>query len=53
MQHPGVDEIHIQGDVAHELVQLIVQRAKPFDAMPSEAEGGVLEKNIGIDDKAK
>ncbi|SHO77830.1 Similar to S.cerevisiae protein TMA22 (Protein of unknown function) [Malassezia sympodialis ATCC 42132] len=53
VQHPGIDEIHIQGDVAHELVALIAQRAKPFDAMPSEADGGVLEKNIVIDDKAK
>lgn len=52
-QHPGIDEIHIQGDVVNELVTMIVKRTKPFDAMPSEADGGVLEKNIVVDEKAK
>lgn len=53
VQHPGVDEIHIQGDVADEVKALLLQRAKPFEQMPPESEGGVTEKNVVIDDKAK
>ena len=47
-----MDEIHIQGDVVDEVKNLLLQRAKPFEQMPPESEGGVGEKNIVIDDKA-
>lgn len=52
-QHPGIDEIHIQGDVVDDLKTMLLQRTKPFELMPSEADGGITEKNIVIDDKVK
>lgn len=52
MQHPGIDEIHIQGDVVDDVKKMLVQRAKPFELIPPESEGGLTEKNIVIDDKA-
>ncbi|WFD05754.1 Translation machinery-associated protein 22 [Malassezia vespertilionis] len=53
IQNPGVDEIHIQGDVLDEVKKMLLQRAKPFEKMPSVEDGGLLEKNIVIDEKAK
>lgn len=53
MQHPGIDEIHIQGDVVDEVKNLMLQRAKPFEQMPPESEGGIGEKNVVIDEKTK
>ena len=53
MQHPGIEEIHIQGDVVDDIRNLLVQRQKPFDQMPSEADVGVAQKNIVFDEKAK
>lgn len=52
VQHPGIDEIHIQGDVVDDVKKMLVQRAKPFELIPPESEGGLTEKNIVIDDKA-
>ncbi|WFC97806.1 Translation machinery-associated protein 22 [Malassezia yamatoensis] len=52
LAHPGIDEIHIQGDVVDEVKNLLLQHAKPFEKMPSESEGGISEKNVVIDDKA-
>ena len=52
IQHPGIDEIHIQGDVVDEVKNLLLQHAKPFEKMPPESEGGISEKNVVIDDKA-
>lgn len=49
VQNPGVDEIHIQGDVADDLRAMMIERKKPFEQMPSE----VQEKNIVIDEKGK
>ncbi|WFD36358.1 Translation machinery-associated protein 22 [Malassezia cuniculi] len=53
VQNPGVDEIHIQGDVVEELRNLLIQRQKPFDSMPPEGEGGLASANIVIDEKTK
>ena len=50
-QHPGIDEIHIQGDVVEDVRALIAERKKPFDKMPSEQDGGVLTKNIVLESK--
>ena len=49
VQNPGIDEIHIQGDVADELRAMMIERKKPFDQLPSE----VQDKNIVIDEKGK
>ncbi|WFD30316.1 Translation machinery-associated protein 22 [Malassezia sp. CBS 17886] len=51
VQHPGIEEIHIQGDLVDDIKTMLVQRAKPFDTMQSEADGGLAEKNILIDEK--
>lgn len=53
MQNPGVDEIHIQGDVVEDLRNLLIQRQKPFETMPPEGEGGLVAGNIVFDEKAK
>ncbi|WFD41896.1 Translation machinery-associated protein 22 [Malassezia psittaci] len=52
LAHPGIDEIHIQGDVVDEVKNMLLQHAKPFEKMPPESEGGISEKNVVIDDKA-
>lgn len=53
VQNPGVDEIHIQGDVVDDLRNLLIQRQKPFDTLPPEGEGGLAAANIVFDEKAK
>jgi len=53
VHNPGIDEIHIQGDVVDDLRTMLIERKKPFDQMPSEADGGLHEKNIVFDEKAK
>ena len=42
VHNPGIDEIHIQGDVVDDLRTMLIERKKPFDQMPSEADGGLL-----------
>lgn len=51
VQNPSVDEIHIQGDVVDELRRMIIQRQKPFDALPPENEGGPTDANIVFEGK--
>ena len=41
VHNPGIDEIHIQGDVVDDLRTMLIERKKPFDQMPSEADGGL------------
>jgi translation initiation factor 1 (eIF-1/SUI1) len=51
--NPTVDEIVIQGDVADEVKDLIVNRIKPFDTLPKESEGGLPAGNIAIEEEKK
>lgn len=51
--NPTIDEIVIQGDVADEVKDLIVNRVKPFDSLPKESEGGLPAGNIAIEEEKK
>jgi hypothetical protein len=51
--NPTIDEIIIQGDVAEEVKELIVNRTKPFDSLPKESEGGLPASNIAIEEEKK
>ncbi|UZJ55919.1 hypothetical protein CBS101457_005239 [Exobasidium rhododendri] len=51
--NPTIDEIIIQGDVAEEVKDLIVNRTKPFDTLPKESEGGLPANNIVIEEEKK
>ena len=51
--NPTIDEIIIQGDVADEVKDLIVNRTKPFDSLPKESEGGLPSGNIAIEEEKK
>lgn len=53
VQNPGVDEIVVQGDVADDVRELILNRTKPFHELPSEADGGPSEKNVVIEEDKK
>lgn len=53
VQHPGIDEIVVQGDVADDVRDLILGRTKPFHELPSEADGGPSEKNVVIEEDKK
>ena len=53
MQHPGVDEIVVQGDVADDVRDLILARTKPFHELPGEADGGPSDKNVVIEEDKK
>ncbi|KAJ1026588.1 hypothetical protein NDA13_003965 [Ustilago tritici] len=53
VQHPGIDEIVVQGDVADDVRELILSRQKPFHELPSEADGGPSEKNVAIEEDKK
>ncbi|CDU26248.1 uncharacterized protein SPSC_06442 [Sporisorium scitamineum] len=53
IQNPGVDEIVVQGDVADDVRELILNRTKPFHELPSEADGGPSEKNVVIEEDRK
>lgn len=53
VQHPGIDEIQIQGDVMDDVRELLISRSKPFEQMPPEGEGGVTASNVVVDEKSK
>lgn len=53
VQHPGIDEIQIQGDVVDDVRELLISRSKPFEQMPPEGEGGVTASNVVVDEKSK
>lgn len=51
--NPTIDEIIIQGDVAEEVKDMIVNRQKPFESLPKESEGGLPAGNIAIEEEKK
>lgn len=51
--NPNIDEIVIQGDVADDVRDMIVNRQKPFDVLPKEDAGGPSASNIVIEEEKK
>ena len=51
--NPAIDEIIIQGDVAEDVKDMIVNRQKPFETLPKESEGGLPAGNIAIEEEKK
>ena len=51
--NPNVDEIIIQGDVAEDIRDMIINRQKPFETLPKEEAGGISASNIVVEEEKK
>lgn len=43
----------IQGDVADDVREMIINRQKPFESLPKEEAGGVTANNIVVEEEKK